>query len=471
MGKRKNISKSQKTYINSLNENINNTIMDSVRLKKDIDTDSRKTDEFYTRYLRGTDKKVTLFRNISTIFDLDAKTKFHQFVSQIESGNNVSLKEFSKNDLMLEAFKYAEKNNGILVCKDDSRQFFPYKILMSDRIKLYLYKLLCPLIFDYDFSKEENCIVFKSKYIENNIGSIYRNFEMLFLCIVYDAFIISIVDYMKSYIEGESLFEEELEMKIFDFDSKEKGIKVRDYLQNLFSEEDEKNDIYAHLILSIIFFGRYYNEIYRSRKIEMKKHTDILKVKTFYAKKRAYESRKGLSYAYDGCNDLFGDNSKPFIRLLNMYFINSKSYLFDLGIIQENVEYAPYMIDGIVTKSQIHKMIQENSDILVNTSSDLKLSSIYCNPNCVIKNISSRDYEMLNYIITTSVQAIKDYYFEDKSNIVARANEIIHFFENHDNLMKTISYIVDCPEEIRMDIADYNRVMSYHHILYDKDDE
>ena len=63
--------------------------------------------------------------------------------------------------------------------------------------------------------------------------------------------------------------------------------------------------------------------------------------------------------AYDTCRELFDDNTKPFTKLLNIYFINLKSHFFDLDIMQENIEFKPHLIDGILTKYTINKIIHE----------------------------------------------------------------------------------------------------------------
>lgn len=60
-------------------------------------------------------------------------------------------------------------------------------------------------------------------------------------------------------------------------------------------------------------------------------------------------------------------------------------------------------------------MITENAEALnaQNNGSGLKLTSVYNNPNCIAKNLDSRDYEIIDFIITRASFSIRSYYLDE----------------------------------------------------------
>lgn len=80
-------------------------------------------------------------------------------------------------------------------------------------------------------------------------------------------------------------------------------------------------------------------------------------------------------------------------------FLQSSNY--DLNIMKDNVDFMPFALEGIVAKHLINKMIYDNSSGLQQrTDKLLNLNSVYNNTNCIISNLTSNNYEMIDCIIT-----------------------------------------------------------------------
>ena len=160
------------------------------------------------------------------------------------------------------------------------------------------------------------------------------------------------------------------------------------------------------------------------------------------------------------------ETSKPFTRLLNIYYINSKSNIFDFDIITKNRDFASYAIDGIVTKYHINDIIISNSEDIRSTNistSTLALSYVYNNPICIVNNITSRDYEMLNYLIKIASNSAHLYYLSLYGNDVS-SQSILDLIECIDICKYTSkkSDIVFPAPEININSVDYDKVTYYN---------
>lgn len=149
--------------------------------------------------------------------------------------------------------------------------------------------------------------------------------------------------------------------------------------------------------------------------------------------------------------------------LLNMYHINKKSCLYDLNIMKENIDFMPFALDGIITKHLINNMISENSTGLQQkTCNSLNLSSVYNNPNCIISNLTPRDYEMIDFIITRSAKSFEAYYFKDGDADLktSKVCEIIDCIDEQENT-KTMAEIISPFTTLETNNVDYEKVADW----------
>ena len=150
---------SSKAYNDSKNPEINNTQFDSKRmgvLNKDIEP---KKPQFYTRYIKNKSGSVSMSRDPSSLTNREARKKFLSLVCNYEELNEVKLCDISTNELRFRMLDWIEENNTIVRIKDDARQFLPYRFQYPDVIKLYLYKLFYPRIFDFVSRVRENQVL------------------------------------------------------------------------------------------------------------------------------------------------------------------------------------------------------------------------------------------------------------------------------------------------------------------------
>ncbi len=485
MAKGKTRSDAVSAYQDTTNEKIQNFTFQSKRnvipKKKD-----RKSVKFYARNLRSSNSYVGLSRNPTTIFGIQARSKFYRLVKSFENANEIKLYDLSKQDLMFAVLNYAETHQSVLRIKDDSKQFLPYKCLFPDLIKLYLYKLFYPRVFDFEIN-EENKITFLSDYVENNFDYIYQNIEMLCLSMVYDAMIIAIEKYLTSYIVVEKTYP-------VTINPKDSILVILQNIKNNIREKSNFYNILIHLLPSAIFMAKHSLYTYKGKVAPEHPLVKYLKADAFYSGKRADDARNALFNAHNECKEVLNyvfdflkyiddeatelDYARktrlPFTRLINLYYINERSGLYDLYLLKTNKEFEPYKIDGIVSKHLIDKMIKDNnSQLNINSSKELELNSIYNNPNCIISNISSRDYEMLDFIISSASQSMNSYYLNvdgennsgeiERNEISAsRLSEIIDFI-NTVPLSKDMSKYIDKTKAKFINNVDYDRITTYRH--------
>lgn len=458
MGKGKTKSDSTAAYINAVNNNIDNKIFDSKRTVYPEKIEDRKVRSFYERYFLNGTNKVSVTRNPLSVDNIQARKKFHSLTANYEYNNELKLSDVSKEELMCNLLDFVEITNSLIKIKDNAKQFMPYRLLFPDVVKLYLYKLFYPRIFDFEVQPGiyGDFVKFKSTYINKNFDVIYRQIELMCLAIVYDAMLIAIEQSVVQHIESMKTY------KAFVTVS-DCAPKINDALDIEFNATPERRiEIIKKLKPSIVFLSRHYDYFHR-KGVETKLITAILKGNTFYAGKKAYESRNALIDAYRECSQLLNNFSPPFTRLFNLYYINKRSSLYDLNIIKNNVGFLPYFIDGLVTKHHIDSMILDNSKKLhINPGNLQDLTSVYVNPNCIITNLTSRDYEIINYIITRIADTFRIYYLIANGIDVpaSRICELIDWIDR-EKLTETINNIVHPFDFLKINNVDYEAVLKY----------
>ncbi|MGM9551717.1 MAG: hypothetical protein ACI3XA_05625 [Clostridia bacterium] len=467
MGRGKTDSSSQSAYTDKTNENINNKIFESKRSIAPERAEERKSLSYYSRYFLNSNNKICITRNPLTTSDKDARKKFLALINNFEKTNSMCLKDTSKNELIYAILHFAEHENALILVKDDSKQFLPFRFLFPDALKLYFYKMFYPMIFDYETIRESEVVQIKflSEYIEENFISIYQQIEMLGFAIVYDALLIAIERSASKQVASIKKYKVELNPSD-DIEN------IKDYLENELSvmnnvNNDARAPILKEFIPSAIFLSRHYYHLYKNREIKERLLTTVLNSNTFYIGKRADDSRNALISAYAECAAALNDNSQPFSRLLNLYYINKRSYVYDLNILKGNVEFMPFLLDGIVTKHHINSVIIDNNKKINITSSErLTLSSIHNNPNCIIDNLSFRDYEMLDFIISRTARTMQAYYLmeDDKDVPPSRLCELIRWL-NREPLTKTINSIVGTFDRLYTNNVDYDMVLKLSRVF------
>lgn len=461
MGRGKTDSSSQSAYTDKTNEKINNKIFESKRGIVPENIGERKSLIYYSRYFFNSNNKISITRNPLTTSDKDARKKFLALIDNFEKTYAMCLRESSKNELLYICLHFAEQENALILVKDDSKQFLPFRFLFPDALKLYFYKMFYPMIFDFETNQESESVQLKfhSSYIEENFISIYRQIETLCFSIIYDALIIAIERSSSKQVASIKKYKVELNPSD-DIED------IKDHLENELSvmskmNNDARTPILKELIPSTLFLSKHYYHLYKNREIKEKLLTTVLTSATFYKGKRADDSRNALISAYSECAAVLNDNSQPFSRLLNLYYINKRSYVYDLNILKDNVEFMPFLLDGIVTKHHIHSVIIDNNKkINVTSSEGLTLSSIHNNPNCIIDNLSHRDYEMLDFIISRTARTMQTYYLmeDDKDAPPSRLCELIRWLNNA-KLTETINPIVGTFDRLDTNNVDYDMVL------------
>lgn len=432
-GRRSSGSKSR--YYGKTNPYIINKVLDNPRVHYPQNRKKWKVPSFYYRYFSPTNNVLHITTDPLNMPDNGTRPRFLSFIRTYETNNNVRVCDMSKNELLYSFFDFVEHTNSIVALKDDSQQFVPYRFKFPDVMKLYLYKSFYPQIFDYDivYKGKTETIKFKSEYMEENFSDIYRNMEFLFIAILYDALIIAIertsvmqISSMKTYDididpkdSVQSLKKQLKELLDTKEDNESKKLKKK--------KSDPREKILEMFIPSIIFFAKHHRYLYKKRDIRKVLITSTMKFGSLYRGNRADESRAALSKTRDKCYDFLNQKPYTFNRLLNLYHINRKTNLFDLQMIKDNSEFKPYLFDGIIIKHLINKMISDNSQKLEQYEKDFKdydcsnqrfdkslsLSSVHVNPNCIVDNLTIRDYEAIDYIISNTAKSMQMYYLKE----------------------------------------------------------
>ena len=450
-------SLSSKAYNDSQNPEIDNMKFDSKRIGASNEGIERKKPHFYARYLKNKSGSVSMSRDPSSLTDREARKKFFSLVCNYEGLNEVKLCDLSKNELRFRMLDWIEENNTIVRIKDDARQFLPYRFEYPDVIKLYLYKLFYPRIFDFELLSEDEYkyIKFRSPYIEENFLTLFQQIELLCLTVIYDGIIIAIESFLSKQIDSLKQYNGEI-------DTSDSVSDMKEFIEN---ECDSSNDprikLIKLLIPSTIFFAKYHRRMYESRVVFEKKIVTILKHKTFYSGTRTDDSRYALIEAYAASTSLLDNITLPMERLLNLYYINKRSCIFDLSIMSENIEFMPHTLNGIATKYHIHNMIKDNSNKIEKKIADARgLSSVYNNPNCIIRNLFSRDYEVIDFLITQTANSIYSYYLMTKNEDVppARCLDLLNLI-NKDGFSLKIDQSIILNKITDINNVDYARIL------------
>lgn len=444
MGRGKSKKTSTSAYADSKNDNIKNTSFRPMKPNGAEDS-AKHSESFYRKLMFNSSNRCILTRNTNRVTELGARDKFLRLVRRYESDNSLKLADTSKTELMFRVLDFIETNNSIIYTKDDSRQFLPYRMEVPNVFRLYLYKLLYTRIFD--FIEQGDNIVFSSAYIEKDFESIFRQVEKLISCLCYDALIVAMDELCYESIDALKNYDADIVLT----DNTE---SICEYLTDEFtSSSDMRVRLMKKFIPSIVFSAKYYEAVYKARKIDVKKITTLLNL-THYRGSRAADSRMALISAVQKCADIINSKAEPFERMMNFYFINRRLNLMDMIMLKENAGFKPYLFDGILVKSHLDRIIRDNGkNITCSKEPGLSPASVYNNPNCIISNINSRDYEMLDTVIKCAANSMSAYYLQDNEQnritpfvvckIIEYLNGIAQVGEFNDLLYMPTVYDID----------------------------
>lgn len=407
MAKGKIDSKAQSPYKDSFNYVVPKAKFEYVDIS-DADDNCDIETVIKRKNLINSDGLVSTTRDFLKEPESMARYKFLNLVSNYERTNGVKLNETSKFALICRIFEFAENNNSLIYNKDDAEQFFIHKLKITDIVKIYLYKLLYQRIFDFDVvnvSDGKN-IIFRSEYIESNFLMIYRHVEELCEALVYDGMILSLFKLTNKNIESMIKFKQDISL------SDNVSTLSNDIKQNLSCSKEPRKVFIELLLPSTLFLARRHFYMHEGLKNNTKTILFLLKSFPLYTGHKTEDNQKAMMRAYFDSLCFLYQEEMPFTSLFNFYFLNSKTGLFDAFIMKDCAGYKPYLIDGIVCKHILANIIRTNGKYL-KTKHDNRFSntSIYNHPDCIISNISSRDYEMLDYIISTISRSCYSYYF------------------------------------------------------------
>ncbi|MBE7032822.1 MAG: hypothetical protein E7406_01160 [Ruminococcaceae bacterium] len=472
-------STSKSAYQDNLNENIINKTFMSQRVVVPENEEEKKSDSFYLRSRVNSTKRYMITKHLLEISDSLARLRFKGLTKNFEEQNNLQLSGTSKIELLYGFLDYVEETFSLVCLKDDAVNFDTHKFKFPDIMKLYLYKMLYPRIFDFE-PVPNGCsgiIKFRSDFIEENFEKIYKQVELLCLAIVYDAMLIAIETLSFKYIKSLK--------KDYDepINPKQDVPVIQETLHDLFADsKDGRSKILNLFSSSAIFFAKHHFYLYGGKKDDNDKKnatnrdidkiliTRALKSDTFFSGSRSRDSKRALTKSFNECIELFSRNPS-FEKLLNLYYINKRSHLFDLNIIKTNVEFAPYLLDGIITKHFLHSIIIDNCPLIDDSlPENLQLKSVYNSPNCIIENLSSRDYETLDFIISHTAKTMQLYYFQDadKDAFPKRIEEILEKL-THTFYSSEILRMIEIDEILDIDTSDYDRVMYYRAVSKQQD--
>lgn len=470
MGRGTAINKAKSTYSQKRNKKVGNrAYVQKVKVKTNKGEKTKLVID--SKAMFNSSGYVLITRKPETRFGISARQSFYKITSTYESEENKLLIEVSKTELLLQLLDYIEKEKAILFVKDDSKQFLPSSFRTPAILKLYLYKLFYPRIFDYSVNQDQSDIVFRSQYIKENFDQIYHQIELLASYIIYDGLLIATRNVCYHHIKG--------------FHSYTGGIspseEIADILYfldiELSNDEDKRKKLLHIFAPSAIFMAKFLKNMYvsgdsennqleHSKKIpedgKEKRITTLLQSHTFYAGKRLHESLKALRETTKECRSLLMDKKSPFHRLLNLYHINKNSHVFDLILLEENLDFKPYLLSGIVVKFHINKMIKENQKNLVhNSKSKRMLSSVRNDPNCIAYNLSYRDYEIIDSLIVAAARSFDLYYFTERQREVP-ASIITDVISCNELLVytKEINKIIKWSKNSNMKMQNYRTALS-----------
>lgn len=459
MSKGKIDSSSSKAYVDEKNPDINNMIFDSKRLDSPNETNKRKKPHFYARYIQNKKGLVSLTRAPEAVFFPEAKKLFKKLINQYEEVNITKLHDLSKKMIMCQMLEEIEATNSIVTLKDEAKQFLPYRFQFSNIVKLYLFKVFYPQVFDYELLNNDGNeeIKFHSHYIDNNFTDIFRKIETLTYTIIYDAILIAIEDFLSRQVCS-------LNRYAATINPTDSISDMTEYLETeVSSASDPRINLVKLLIPSVVFLAKYHKNLYKNQDSSEKRIITVLNYQGLYEGKRGFDSRNALIDTYKECGKILEKISDPTIKLLNLYYINRRTHFFDFVIMSKNTEFSPYALNGIISKYHIDTMIIDNYKKIKNPKSDnLQVSLVHNNPNCIISNISSRDYEIVDFLITRTAKTISEYYLKEKGTDVPpqRYQELIAMLSK-DGYIETMSKIIRHKRIRYVDKVDYELVMNF----------
>lgn len=374
---------------------------------------------YYSKRLMNSDGFLKLTRRPETMDTERKKQEFFKCVLAYEGEYQIPICEVSKIDLRKQLFQRAETHSSFIVLLGDARQFDIHKISLYNIVKIFLYKLFYPQIFDFDIVNDS--ISFNSQYIEDNFDDIFLDMERLFASIVFDGALLSLKKVCTQEIMSYGSYTDTA------IDSKQLSDFFDTYIPDFDTESQlGKKTLMKIMLPSMAFVSRMYYNINKSGSgIRM---TTLFSKKLFYKGKRSDDARAALYDAVQTHKSAFDKNlqlykSKPFSRLMNAAFANDCTGIYDLEIMQNNVLFKPYLIDGFITKFVINEMIHKNGEHLQYNGKDLELSAVPSNPNYIIRSITSRDYEVLSEILNSVRTTMEKYYFTE--NLDAKKDKLI----------------------------------------------
>ncbi len=422
---------------------------------------------------------VAMTRNPNSVCEGEA---IERFKNLIEKYNNeeITLATLSKEMITYRMLEDIEAKEAIVVFKDDSCLFLIYKFSLLESVKIALYKIFYPRIFDYELIDDKKQLLFYSPYIKKNFLKIFKSIEKLSQAIIIDSMIIAIEDYILNQLFS-------LKKSKIKINPENPIDEMHEYLQNqINATHSPRERLASHLIPSIVFLSRYYKNVYDNStdnpdnqssiseksdalKKDHKTIITLLQQPVFYTGSRETEVLGTLAKTYADCKEMLGMISDPITKLLNLYYINKKTNIYDFLIMSKNVEFAPYAICGIATKHHINEMIISNNQELQKTlTNNSELSLIYNDPNCIISNISPRDYEIIDSLIKRTSKTFSEYYFKkddqtEKDKAPEKLREMMDALKNDRNIQIVNDMINTMTHDDigRIDTVDYNLVMHF----------
>lgn len=482
MGKGKRKTTSSPAFIPESNTTVNNKIFHSAitdELSKMPAIDSPEnnlTPKEYRKklgenstHLANSSGEIRLTRDVKSYSHNYAIEKFRELVNKYEKENKINVAAWSKEEALFALLSHIEKNNCLYFLPDDSQQFWSFKFKIPDILRIYLYKVFYPRVFECDLEllpPNGKKADLKGDFVSIHFENIFHEVEEMSNIIMYDAIIIAIQKMCEKYIACDN------RIKIHVDKSDE---VIEEDIRNSLSCEKEGQSVdyrkllYSYFISSSVFLAncRKHASYIRDGEDKEKKLSKILTTNF------TYKSTKGrtTTLIISKINNFYYmdilKKEPPFTKLLNIYHINTKSRLYDLMLLKNNRDFFPYMLDGILTKHHINSMIINNGEILENDAkkSGFNLSSIINNPNCVIQNINLRDYETINFLITRTAKTIEQYYLKQDKYEDATANELCEIIDrlNKEQYGNEMCKKVEIKSYNYIDNFDYDEIMSYLH--------
>lgn len=244
----------------------------------------KHTFKFLSKDLRNTDDDyIHISRRVETMNHERKMREFHNLIKSYEEEYHKNLCDVSHKELYFQVRNYAEKESSYLYIKDSTEQFVFEKFALPDIVKIYLYKIFYPRIFEYTYDEEQ--IQFSSNYINENFDDIFLMMETLFKTIIYDAFIVCATEHCICKIKSLKKFD--LMTDDFIIDECPDFNTLKEIIRNLIasnSETDKRYDFLEIMIPTIMFITTFHIKMY-SEGTTNRRETGNSKVITLFKKK------------------------------------------------------------------------------------------------------------------------------------------------------------------------------------------